>query len=62
MQSVTLKDTYIREVCCKAVAEGTVLLENDGMLPLKSTDRVAVFGRAQFEYLKSGSGSGGQVL
>lgn len=62
MRSVTRKNAYIREVCRNAVAEGTVLLESDGMLPLKSTDKVAVFGRAQFEYLKSGSGSGGQVV
>ena len=52
----------VTKVCCETVAEGMVLLENDGMLPLKSTDKVAVFGRAQFEYLKSGSGSGGQVV
>lgn len=47
---------------CKQVgAEGCVLLENDGVLPLIKTDKVAVFGREQFEYIKSGSGSGGNV-
>lgn len=47
---------------CKQVgAEGCVLLENDGVLPLIKTDKVAVFGREQFEYIKSGSGSGGCV-
>ena len=52
----------IQSRCRKAIAEGTVLLENDGMLPLKTTDKVAVLGRAQFEYTKSGTGSGGDVV
>ena len=52
----------IKNICSLAVAEGMVLLENDGMLPLEKSDRVAVFGRAQFEYVKSGSGSGGLVV
>lgn len=49
------------EYCRKIAAEGCVLLENDGTLPLKKTDKTAVFGREQFEYVKSGSGSGGRV-
>ena len=52
----------IKNICSHAVAEGMVLLENDGMLPLGKSDRVAVFGRSQFEYVKSGSGSGGLVV
>ncbi|MBD5132360.1 MAG: beta-glucosidase [Clostridiales bacterium] len=51
-----------KSICESAVAEGFVLLENDGTLPLMKNDRVAVFGRAQFEYIKSGSGSGGLVV
>lgn len=47
--------------CRKIAAEGCVLLENDGALPLKPNDKVAIFGREQFEYVKSGSGSGGRV-
>lgn len=47
--------------CRKAVEEGCILLENDGTLPLTKEDRIAVFGREQFEYVKSGSGSGGKV-
>ena len=47
--------------CRKAIPEGIVLLENDGALPLKEGEKVALFGRGQFEYLKSGSGSGGRV-
>ena len=42
-------------------AEGMVLLENNGMLPLKCRDKVAVFGRMQNNYIKSGWGSGGLV-
>lgn len=47
--------------CRKAIPEGIVLLENDGALPLKESENIALFGRGQFEYLKSGSGSGGRV-
>jgi len=49
------------EACFQAAVEGAVLLKNEGMLPLKKGERVALFGREQFEYLKSGSGSGGDV-
>jgi len=45
----------------QTVAEGTVLLENDGVLPLQPASTVAVFGRNQFNYYKSGTGSGGMV-
>ena len=46
----------------QAAAEGTVLLKNDGnVLPLKEGEKLAVFGRTQFEYYKSGTGSGGMV-
>ena len=43
----------------EAVAEGAVLLENGGALPIKG--EVAVFGRMQLHYYKSGTGSGGMV-
>lgn len=46
----------------QAVAEGAVLLKNDGgVLPLHEGDSIAVFGRSQFHYYKSGTGSGGLV-
>lgn len=46
----------------KAAAEGAVLLKNDdNVLPLQFGDRVSVFGRIQFDYYKSGTGSGGLV-
>lgn len=47
-----------REVC----AEGIVLLKNDGALPLKKTDKVAVFGRCAINYFAVGYGSGGDVV
>ena len=47
--------------CRQAVEEGCVLLENDGTLPFLKNERIAIFGREQFEYVKSGSGSGGKV-
>jgi len=46
----------------KVAAEGAVLLKNDGrVLPLKPGDNVAVFGRCQINYYRSGTGSGGSV-
>lgn len=46
----------------QAAAEGCVLLKNDdSVLPLKQGERIAVFGRIQFDYYKSGTGSGGLV-
>lgn len=44
------------------VAEGAVLLRNeDAVLPFSQGAKVAVFGRSQFNYYKSGTGSGGLV-
>lgn len=46
----------------QAVAEGVVLLKNDdNILPLATGSRIALFGRSQFCYYKSGTGSGGLV-
>lgn len=46
----------------ETVAEGCVLLKNDAdTLPLEKGTRVSVFGRIQFDYYKSGTGSGGAV-
>lgn len=45
-----------------AAAEGCVLLKNEKQaLPLKEGESVSVFGRIQFDYYKSGTGSGGLV-
>lgn len=50
------------EVVRKAAAEGMVLLKNGNhMLPVTENDRVALFGRCQINYYKSGTGSGGAV-
>lgn len=49
-------------VARRAGAEGSVLIKNDnGTLPLTKDTKVAVYGRTQFDYIKSGSGSGGLV-
>lgn len=46
----------------QAVAEGIVMLRNEGQaLPLEAGSRIALFGRSQFNYYKSGTGSGGLV-
>ncbi len=46
----------------EAVAEGQVLLQNENeVLPIPAGSRVAVFGRMQLHYYKSGTGSGGMV-
>ena len=42
-------------------AEGCVLLENDGTLPLTKEKPVAVFGRCQLDWFYVGYGSGGDV-
>lgn len=44
------------------VAEGIVMLRNEGgVLPIKKGGKIALFGRGQFNYYKSGTGSGGLV-
>lgn len=54
-------DAYAR-TARKAAAEGAVLLKNDkNVLPLKEGERLSVFGRIQFDYYKSGTGSGGMI-
>ncbi len=51
----------LKPLCRQIAAEGTVLLKNDGVLPLKAGTRIALFGRNQEGYIKSGTGSGGLV-
>ncbi len=51
----------VTPIAIQTNAEGSVLLENDGMLPLKKGDRISVFGRMQTDYYNSGTGSGGMV-
>ena len=42
----------------EAAGEGIVLLKNDNLLPLAGGTRVALFGKATFDYVKGGGGSG----
>ena len=50
------------ETARAVAAEGIVMLRNEGgVLPLKEGEKIALFGRAQFNYYKSGTGSGGMV-
>ena len=50
------------KVAREAVAEGVVLLKNENkVLPLAKGSKIALFGRSQFNYYKSGTGSGGMV-
>lgn len=46
----------------QVVSEGIVMLKNDNdALPLNPDDEIALFGRIQLHYYKSGTGSGGMV-
>ena len=48
-----------RALSRRAACEGMVLLKNDGgLLPLGGGQRIAVFGKAQADYVKGGGGSG----
>ena len=50
------------DTAAKMVSEGIVMLKNNNnALPLDTEKEVAVFGRIQFHYYKSGTGSGGMV-
>lgn len=50
------------EIARQASAESCVLLRNeDNALPIRAGETVSVFGRIQFTYYKSGTGSGGMV-
>ena len=54
-------DPRLARLAATAAARGTVLLANDGVLPLDPTARVAVFGRVQIDWFAVGYGSGGDV-
>ena len=59
-QGEAASDPAMSELLCRAAAEGAVLLENDGTLPLK--DKFALFGRTQADSFYTGYGSGGDVI
>ena len=51
-----------QELIRKSAEEGIVLLKNEkDTLPLLENETVSVFGRTQFEFYRSGTGSGGSV-
>ena len=54
-------DPRLARLAATAAARGTVLLANDGVLPLNPAARVAVFGRVQIDWFSVGYGSGGDV-
>lgn len=49
------------ELLREIAAEGAVLLKNNGVLPFKPNEKIAVFGRTQIETFFVGYGSGGDV-
>ncbi len=54
---VTLSKKHI-DLAVEAAQEGMVLLKNDGTLPLKKGTPVALLGKATYDYVKGGGGSG----
>ena len=58
----TLDWNHYLHIAASAVSEGIVMLRNENAaLPLRKDETVAVFGRIQLHYYKSGTGSGGMV-
>ncbi len=51
----------VSEIARKCGAEGMILLENNGVLPLRENEKIAVFGRCQVDTLMVGYGSGGDI-
>lgn len=50
------------DTAAQVVSEGIVMLKNENnALPLDKNEEIALFGRIQFSYYKSGTGSGGMV-
>ena len=48
----------MKDLCRKAIAEGCVLLKNDGILPI-GNKKISLFGRCQINTFYVGYGSGG---
>ena len=57
-QEVTPRETEHRAIARRLAAEGMVLLENDGTLPLKPGTRVALYGIGVLHPVVGGTGSG----
>ena len=55
---VTVCDEHI-QLAAQAAEEGMVLLKNeDHLLPLAAGEKIALFGKGSFDYVKGGGGSG----
>ena len=55
---ITERETNLRRLSARAAAEGMVLLENSGILPLRPGMKLALFGRGSRYTIKGGTGSG----
>ena len=55
---VSPREEKIRRLARKAAAEGMVLLENNGILPLAEGSKIALFGNGARYTVKGGTGSG----
>jgi len=62
MPSIKLDWNKYAQAAIKIAREGSVLIKNDNeALPVSEESHVALFGRMQANYYKSGTGSGGMV-
>ena len=57
-REVTQRELDHRAIARKIAAEGIVLLENDGVLPLKESSSVGLYGAAARHLITGGTGSG----
>ena len=62
VQTETVISDGMPELARQAAAEGAVLLENKGVLPLAEGTTVSLFGRTYKDYFFVGYGSGGDVI
>ena len=56
--SISAREENIRGIARKAAAESMVLLENNGVLPLKEKAKLALYGQGVRYTIKGGTGSG----
>lgn len=61
MTKITLDWNEYTKTAIELAEEGSVLIKNDGALPIAKGTEVALWGRMQSHYYKSGTGSGGMV-